>query len=83
MTKRYTQSIERQNLNFRIRIKRLARKTLCFSKSIEIHAKVIGTFINRMLFNSSKAMTYREPQRLRCLAVVALEFERLVWDAAD
>jgi len=26
---------------------------------------------------------YREPQRLRCLAVVALGFERLVWDAAD
>jgi hypothetical protein len=24
---------------------------------------------------------YREPQRLRCLAVVALGFERLVWGA--
>jgi hypothetical protein len=23
---------------------------------------------------------YREPQRLRCLAVVALGFERLVWE---
>lgn len=55
MTKRYTQSIERQHLNFRTRIKRLARKTLCFSKSIEVHDKVIGTFINRMFFNSSKA----------------------------
>ena len=55
ITKRYTQSIERQNLNFRTRIKRLARKTLCFSKSIEIHDKVIGTFINRLFFNSSKS----------------------------
>ena len=55
ITKRYTQSIERQNLNFRTRLKRLARKTLCFSKSIEIHDKVIGEFINRMFFNSSKS----------------------------
>lgn len=55
ITKRYTQSIERQNLNFRTRIKRLARKTLCFSKSIEIHDKVIGEFINQMFFNSSGA----------------------------
>ena len=55
ITKRYTQSIERQNLNFRTRIKRLARKTLCFSKSIEVHDKVIGAFINKLFFNSSKA----------------------------
>ena len=55
ITKRYTQAIERQNLNLRTRIKRLARKTLCFSKSVEIHDKVIGEFINRMVFNSSKA----------------------------
>ena len=55
ITKRYTQSIERQNLNFRTRIKRLARKTICFSKSIEIHDKVIGEFINRTFFNSSNA----------------------------
>ncbi len=55
ITKRYTQSIERQNLNFRTRIKRLARKTICFSKSVEIHDKVIGAFINRMFFNSSKS----------------------------
>ncbi len=55
ITKRYTQSIERQNLNFRTRIKRLARKTLCFSKSVEIHDKVIGEFINQMFFNSSKS----------------------------
>jgi len=50
ITKKYTQSIERQNLNFRTRIKRLTRKTICFSKSEEIHDKVIGEFINREFF---------------------------------
>lgn len=55
ITQRYTPSIERQNLNFRTRIKRLARKILCFSKSIKIHDKVIGELINRRFFNSSNA----------------------------
>ncbi|PIE00011.1 MAG: transposase, partial [Thiothrix nivea] len=41
---------ERQNLNFRTRIKRLTRKTICFSKSEEIHDKVIEEFINREFF---------------------------------
>lgn len=50
ISKRYTQSIERPNLNFRTRIKRLQRKTICFSKSIEIHDKVIGEFIHRQFF---------------------------------
>ncbi|AHA69052.1 Transposase (plasmid) [Shigella dysenteriae 1617] len=31
----------------RTRIKRLARKTICFSRSVEIHEKVIGTFIEK------------------------------------
>ena len=31
--KRYTQQIERKHLTLRTRIKRLARKTICFSKS--------------------------------------------------
>ena len=38
----FTQRIERNNLTLRTRIKRLARKTLCFSRSIELHEKVIG-----------------------------------------
>jgi len=50
ITKKFTQSIERQNLNFRTRIKRLTRRTICFSKSEEIHDKVIGEFINREFF---------------------------------
>nr|AFS60658.1 transposase [bacterium symbiont of Theonella swinhoei pTSMAC1] len=31
----------------RTRIKRLARKTICFSKSIQMHDIVIGLFVNR------------------------------------
>ena len=45
--KYFTQRIERQNLNFRTRLKRLARRTICFSRSEEIHDKVIGEFIFR------------------------------------
>lgn len=44
------QGIERQNLNFRTHIKRLQRKTICFSKSQEVHDKVIGAYINRFCF---------------------------------
>ena len=47
----FTQRIERCNLNLRTRVKRLARKTICFSRSKEIHEKVIGTFIERYCFN--------------------------------
>ena len=50
ISKKYTQRIERNNLTLRTRIKRLARKTICFSKSIEMHDKVIGEFINREYF---------------------------------
>ena len=50
ITKRFTQSIERQNLNLRTHLKRLQRKTIGFSKSVEIHDKVIGEFINRPSF---------------------------------
>ena len=45
-----TQTIERKHLTLRTRIKRLARKTICFSKSIEMHDLVIGLFINRYEF---------------------------------
>ncbi|QPW27779.1 IS1 family transposase [Edwardsiella ictaluri] len=43
----FTQRIERNNLTLRTRIKRLARKTICFSRSVEIHGKVIGAFIEK------------------------------------
>ena len=48
--KRNTQQIERKHLTLRTRLKRLVRKTICFSKSIEMHAIVIGLFINRFEF---------------------------------
>ena len=37
VNKRKTQKIERKHLQLRTRIKRLARKTICFSKSEEMH----------------------------------------------
>ena len=48
--KRTTQQIERKHLTLRTRIKRLTRKTICFSKSIEMHDIVIGLFVNRYEF---------------------------------
>jgi len=45
-----TQKIERKHLTFRTRVKRLARKTICFSKSERMHDIVIGLFINRYEF---------------------------------
>jgi insertion element IS1 protein InsB len=44
--KRNTQKIERKHLTLRTRIKRLTRKTICFSKSIQMHDLVIGLFVN-------------------------------------
>ena len=45
--KRNTQKIERKHLTLRTRIKRLARKTICFSKLEKMHDIVIGLFVNR------------------------------------
>ncbi|MCB4426895.1 IS1 family transposase, partial [Xenorhabdus nematophila] len=41
------QRIERTNLTHRTRIKRRNRKTIGYSKSEDMHDKVIGTFIER------------------------------------
>lgn len=48
--KRNTQKIERKNLNLRTWIKRLTRKTICFSKSEKMHDIVIGLLINKVEF---------------------------------
>jgi len=48
--KRKTQQIERKHLTPRTRIKRLVRKTICFSKSTQWHDIVIGLFVNRYEF---------------------------------
>ena len=48
--KQNTQKIERKHLTWRTRIKRLARKTICFSKKVQMHDIVIGLFVNRYEF---------------------------------
>jgi len=49
-SKRYTQKIERKHLTLRTRIKRLVRKTICLSKSTQMHDLVIGLLVNRYAF---------------------------------
>jgi insertion element IS1 protein InsB len=48
--KRNTQQIERKHLTLRTRITRLVRKTICFSRSTQMHDIVIGLFVNRYEF---------------------------------
>ena len=48
----YPQQIERKHLTLRTRIKRLVRKTICFSKSVFLHDTVIGLFVNRYEFGT-------------------------------
>ena len=48
--KKKTQKIEQKHIRLRTRIKRLQRKTICFSKSEEMHDIVIGLFINKYEF---------------------------------
>jgi insertion element IS1 protein InsB len=44
------QKIERKHLTLRTRLKRLARKTLCFSRSRVMHDLLIGVSMNRVEF---------------------------------
>jgi len=50
--KKNTQKIENKNLCLRTRIKRFARRTICFSKSELLHDTVICLFINIYRFQS-------------------------------
>jgi insertion element IS1 protein InsB len=50
ISKKNTQAIERKNLTFRTRVKRLCRKTVCFSKSVLTHDIVIGLVVNILEF---------------------------------
>lgn len=50
IAKALTQKSERKHLTLRTRIKRLTRKSICFSKSERMHDTVIGLFINREEF---------------------------------
>jgi len=51
--KENTQKIESKHINLRTRIKRLVRRTICFSKTEQMHDLVIGLFINRYEFGLS------------------------------
>ena len=48
--KENTQKIESKHINLRTRIKRLVRRTICFSKTERMHDLVIGLFVNRYEF---------------------------------
>lgn len=45
-----TWQIERKNLNFRTHLKRLNRRTICYSKNEIIHDNVIGMYIERYYY---------------------------------
>jgi len=47
---RNTQKIEHTHLTLRTHMKRLVRKTICFSKTTQMHDIVIGLFVNRSAF---------------------------------
>jgi insertion element IS1 protein InsB len=51
--KAHMQRIESKHINLRTRIKRLVRRTICFSKTERMHDLVIGLFINRYEFGVS------------------------------
>ena len=44
------QKIERKHLTLRTCLKRLARKTLCFSRSYVMHDLLIGLYMNQVEF---------------------------------
>ena len=51
--KENTQKSERKHINWRTRIKRLVRRTICFAKTERLPDLVIGLFINRYEFGVS------------------------------
>ena len=51
--KEHMQKIESKHINLRTRMKRLVRRTICFSKTEHMHDLVIGLFINRYEFGRS------------------------------
>ena len=57
ISKRYTQRNERHNLNLRQHLARLGRKSLSFSKSVELHDKVIGHYLNIKHYQSVGVIT--------------------------
>ena len=64
--KNNTQKIERKHLTFRTRLKRLARKTICFSKSLHMHKIMIGLLINGLEFVCA---LFGDTTQIRCIAL--------------
>jgi insertion element IS1 protein InsB len=52
MGKDKTWKIERKNLNFRTHLKRLNRRSICFSKNETIHDNVIGLYIEKFYYKT-------------------------------
>ena len=52
-----TQRIERQNLNFRTHLKRLQRKTICFSKSKKMLEAVVKLYVHQLNSSSISFVT--------------------------
>ncbi len=50
ITRKLTQSIERTNLTLSARLKRLTRRTICFSRLEKLYDKVTGKSISRMWY---------------------------------
>jgi len=46
----HTQKIESKHINLQTRMKRLVRRTICFSKTTTMHDLVVGLFNNRYEF---------------------------------
>src|SRR5262249_4335561 len=54
------QKFERKHLTLRTRMKRLVRKAMCCSKSIQMHDIVIGLFVNRDAFGRTVSSGHQE-----------------------
>jgi len=55
--KRGTQRIERQNLNFRTHLKRLQRRTICFSKSKQMLEAVVKLYVHQLNYSNISFVT--------------------------
>ena len=55
--KRGTQRIERQNLNFRTHLKRLQRRTICFSKTKKMLEAIVRLYIHQLNSSSISFVT--------------------------
>ena len=51
--KAHTQKSESKHIHLRTRLKRLVRRTLCWSKTTTMHDLVLGLFIKRYEFGGS------------------------------